>query len=60
MAKVERTVPEEFRICTVRVSNAVVVLVSALSMWRKKDSVAAVAAEGIVTCCNAVSVCVAP
>ena len=44
MARVESTVPEEFRICTVSVSKAVVVLVSALSMCRKNESVAAVAA----------------
>jgi len=60
VARVESTVPEEFRICTVNVSKAVVVLVSALSMCRKKVSVAAVAPAGIVTCCRAVSVCVVP
>ena len=56
----ERTVPDEFRTCTVSVSNAVVVLVSAVSMCRKNVSVAAVAVEGMVTCCIAVSVCVVP
>ena len=60
VARVERTVPDEFLTCTVSVSNAVVVLVSAVSMCRKNVSVAAVAAAGIVTCCSAVSVCVVP
>jgi hypothetical protein len=60
VASVESTVPDEFRICTVRVSKAVVVLVSALSMCRKNDSVAAVALAGMVTCCITVSVCVVP
>ena len=60
MASVESTVPEEFSTCTVNVSNAVVVVVSAVSMCRKNVSVAAVAVEEIVTCCNAVSVCVVP
>ena len=56
----ESTVPDEFRTCTVRVSNAVVVLVSAVSMCNQNVSVAAVAAAGIVTCCITVSVCVVP
>src|ERR1051326_6872397 len=60
VAKVESTVPDEFRICTVSVSNAVVVLLSAVSMCRKNVSVAAVAADGMVTVCSAVSVCVVP
>lgn len=60
VARVERTVPDELRTCTVSVSNAVVVLVSAVSMCRKNVSVAAVAAAGIVTCCSTVSVCVVP
>ena len=60
VARVESTVPDEFRTCTVNVSNAVVVLVSAVSMCRKNVSVAAVAADGIVTCCSTVSVCVVP
>ena len=60
VAKVESTVPDEFRTCTVNVSNAVVVLVSAVSMCRKKANVAAVAVDGIVTCWSAVSVCVVP
>jgi len=53
-------VPDEFRTCTVSVSNAVVVLVSAVSICRKNVSVAAVAVDGIVTCCMTVSVCVVP
>ena len=60
VARVERTVPDEFRTCTVNVSNAVVVLVSAVSICRKNVSVAAVAVDGIVTCCSTVSVCVVP
>ena len=52
--------PDEFRTCTVNVSNAVVVLLSAVSMCRKKVSVAAVAADGMVTVCRTVSVCVVP
>lgn len=60
MARVERTVPDELRTCTVNVSNAVVVLVSAVSMCNQNVSVAAVAVEEIVTCCSAVSVCVVP
>ena len=60
VARVERTVPDELRTCTLNVSNAVVVLVSEVSMCKKNVSVAAVAAAGIVTCCRAVSVCVVP
>jgi hypothetical protein len=60
VARVESTVPDEFRTCTVNVSNAVVVLVSAVSICRKNVSVAAVAVDGIVTCCSTVSVCVVP
>jgi len=60
VAKVESTVPDEFRTCTVNLSNAVVVLVSAVSMWSQNVSVAAVAADGIVTVCSTVSVWVVP
>jgi hypothetical protein len=42
------------------VSNAVVVEVSAVSMCRKKLSVAEAAVDGIVTCCRMVSVVVVP
>lgn len=58
--RVERTVPDELRICSARVSNAVVVLVSAVSMWSQKVSVAAVAFEAMAACCISVSVWVAP
>lgn len=60
VARVCRTVPDEFRICTVMVSNAVVVLVSAVSMCSQKLRVAAVAFAGMVTCCIMVSVVVVP
>ena len=60
VARVESTVPDEFRTCTVNLSNAVVVLVSAVSMWSQNVRVAAVAPAGIVTVCNTVSVCVVP
>ena len=43
------TVPAEFSTCTVSVSNAVVVVVSAVSMCRKNVRVAVVAVDGIVT-----------
>jgi hypothetical protein len=49
-------VPEELRICNARVSNAVVVLVSAVSIWSQNVSVAAVAFAAIETCCITVSV----
>ena len=58
--RVERTVPDELRICNARVSNAVVVLVSAVSIWSQKVSVAAVAFEAMETCCMSVSVWVVP
>ena len=43
------TVPAEFSTWTVSVSNAVVVVVSAVSMCRKNVRVAVVAVDGIVT-----------
>ena len=46
---VASTVPEEFSTCTFRVSNAVVVVVSAVSMCSQKLRVAVVAVEGMVT-----------
>ena len=52
--------PDELRTCTVSVSNAVVVLVSAVSMCSQNVSVAAVAAAGMVTVCKTVSVWVVP
>src|SRR5262245_7023979 len=60
VASVESTVPEELRTCTVSVSKAVLVVVSSVSMCNQRVSVAAVAAEGMATCCSAVSVCVVP
>jgi hypothetical protein len=60
VARVDRTFPEESRTRTVKVSNAVVVLVSAVSMCSQKLRVAWVAAEGTVTCCMTVSVLVLP
>lgn len=54
------TVPDELRICSARVSNADVVVVSAVSMCSQKVSVAAVAFEAMETCCISVSVCVVP
>lgn len=41
--------PAELSTCTVSVSNAVVVVVSAVSMCRKKVKVAVVMVEGIAT-----------
>lgn len=46
--------------CTCKVSNAVVVVVSAVSMCSQKVRVALVAVEGIVTVWVAESVCVVP
>lgn len=57
---VESTVPDELRTCSARVSNAVVVVVSAVSMCSQKVSVAAVAFDAMETCCISVSVCVVP
>jgi hypothetical protein len=45
---------------TCRVSNAVVVVVSAVSMCRKNVRVAVFAVAGMVTVCTAESVCVVP
>jgi len=60
VASVERTVPALFRTCTAKVSNAVVVVVSAVSTCSQKVSVATVAFAGMVTCCITVSVCAEP
>ena len=60
MARVESTVPELLRTCTVRVSYLVVVVVSAVLTCSQKLRVAAVALEAIVTCCMMVSVFVVP
>jgi len=57
---VARTVFEVFSTWTCNVSNAEVVVVSAVSMCSQKVRVAVVAVDGIVTCWIAVSVCVVP
>lgn len=56
----ESTVPAVLRTCTVKVSKAVVVLVSAVSMCSQKVSVAAVAFAGMLTCCMIESVVAEP
>ena len=58
--KVANTVFEVFRTWTWNTSNAVVVVVSAVSMWSQKLNVAVVIVDGIVTVWVAVSVCVVP
>ena len=50
MASVWSSVPDEFRTCTARVSKAVVVVVSAVSMWSQKVRVALVCEEKMATC----------
>lgn len=60
VARVESTVPELLRTCTVSVSNLVVVVVSAVSTCSQKLNVAAVALEAMLTCCIIVSVFVVP
>lgn len=60
MASVDNTEPELLRTWTVRVSNTVVVVVSAVSICSQNVSVAAVALAGIVTCCRIDSVVVEP
>jgi hypothetical protein len=60
VARVWSTVPEELRTCTCNVSNAVVVLVSAVSTCNQKLKDAEVAFAGIATCCMTVSVVVVP
>lgn len=59
VARVERTVPAVLRTCTVKVSKAVVVLVSAVSICSQNVSVAAVAVGSMLTCCMIESVVVA-
>ena len=54
------TVPEVFSTWTLRVSNAVVVVVSAVSMCSQKVSVALVLPAGMDTVWVAESVCVVP
>lgn len=55
-----KTLPDESLISTLRVSNIVVVVVSAVSMCSQKLNVADVALAGMITCCMIVSVVVAP
>ena len=54
--RVASTVLEELSTWMLSLSNAVVVVVSAVSMCSQKLSVAVVTVEGIVTVCVAVSV----
>ena len=63
MEKVPRVASTVFDVLstwTCSVSNAVVVVVSAVSMCSQKLNVAVVAVEGIVTVWVALSVCVVP
>lgn len=60
MPSVDRTVPDVFSTCTLNVSKAVVVVVSAVSMCNQKVRVALVTVEGMVTVCAAMSVWVVP
>jgi hypothetical protein len=60
VARVESTVPPVFSTWTFRVSNAVVVVVSAVSMCSQKVKVAVVTVEGMEMVWPAVSVCVVP
>lgn len=56
MPRVESTVPDVFSTWTRKVSKAVVVVVSAVSICNQKVNVAVVAVEGIVMVWPAVSV----
>ena len=60
VASVASTVPELFNTWTFNVSYAVVVVVSAVSIWSQNVRVAAVAFAGMVTCWYSVSVCAVP
>jgi hypothetical protein len=60
VASVESTAPDELRTCTCNVSNAEVVVVSAVSICSQKLNEAAVALAGMVTCCITVSVVLVP
>ena len=60
MARVDNTEPELLRTWTARVSKAVVVLASAVSICSQKVSVAAVALAGMVAVCRIESVVVEP
>ena len=58
--RVASTVPPVLNTWTRKVSNAVVVVVSAVSICSQKVRVAEVAVDGMLTVCVAVSVCVVP
>ena len=60
MPNVANTVLELLSTCTVSLSKAVVVVVSAVSMCSQKTRFALVAVEGMVTVWVAESVCVVP
>ena len=60
VASVDSTVPDVLSTWTLKVSNAVVVVVSAVSMCNQKVSVAVVAVEGMVMVWAAESVWVVP
>ena len=58
--RVASTVLLELRTCTCNVSNAVVVVVSAVLILSQKLNVTVVAVEGMVICWKSESVCVVP
>ena len=58
--RVESTVPDVFSTWTRKVSKAVVVVVSAVSMCNQKVNVAEVAVEAMEMVCAAVSVWLVP
>ena len=60
VTSVARTAPEELRTWTFIVSLALVVVVSAVSMCRQKESVAPAAVAGMLTVCKIESVCTEP
>jgi len=60
VASVASTVPELFVTCTFKVSYAVVVVVSAVSMCSQNERLAVASDAGSVTVCESVSVWVVP
>ena len=54
------TAPDEVRTCTFKVSFVLVVDVSAVSMCNQKLSVARVIVDGMLTCCQTLSVWAEP
>ena len=58
LASVVSTVLLELRTCTCSLSNAVVVVVSAVVIFSQKLNVALFTVDGIVNCWKSVSVCV--